>query len=88
MNSSDAGPVPATIAVRTWGPHGLWVAIVMDGSTVVARFLGLSEDAAFDRARAWAAPRAVYRARWVDIPAPRGADEDSAVPGGVTGNDN
>jgi len=71
MNSPNAEQVPATIAVKPWGLHGLWVALVMDGSTVVGRFLAFSEEAAFDRARASAAPRAVHRARWVEIPTPR-----------------
>lgn len=67
MNLPDAERVPAVVAIRRWGMHGLWMAIVLDGSTVVCRLFAFSAEAAFRRAETWAAPRAVRRADWVDV---------------------
>lgn len=75
MTQRDPDLMPATVAVRQWGKHGLWLAVVMDGSTVVARLLALSEDAAFEKASLWAAPRPSSRAHWSAIPEPREPDE-------------
>lgn len=72
MVAEDAELIPATIVVRPWGRHGLWLAMVLDGSAVLARLVALSEDTAFKRACEWAAPRAVNRAHWIAIPEPRG----------------
>lgn len=77
MPLHDAEQVPATVVVKPWGQHRLWQAIVMDGSTVVARLFGLSEQSALERAIHWVAPRATVRADWSAIPTPRQAADES-----------